>query len=126
MKEIRGVYISTDKAEIRTIEDELQAYYDLLGCDIVEAPWISIGGNDDLCVVCDEEALCRSPVPACSVCVRESDGTLRTAIMGPCFVVGLDEDGEWCSLTSEEANAVLGAVTTDSSGNHILVAEGWA
>lgn len=125
MKEITGVYISADKAEIRTIEDDLQAYYDLLGCDVVESPELRIAGRR-LCVVCDEEALCRSPVPACSVCVRKSDGRLEMAIMGPCFVVGLDGDGEWCSLTSEEANAVLGAVTTALNGNHILIAEGWA
>lgn len=125
MLEITGVYISAEKAEIRTIKDNLQSYYDLLGCDVVEAPTMRIAGSR-LCIVCDEEALCKSPVPACSVCIREGDEMYRMAIMGPCFVVGLDEDNEWCSLTSEVANAVLGAVTTDLRGNHALIAEGWA
>ena len=120
---IEGYYICEDRSSCgpREIDDELQAYYDLLGCDLIQAVPVRVKGVH-VCIICDEEAKCRGVIPA-PTGVLVHKGEPFDTINGPCFVVGLDEDGEWCSLSSDEMKCVEGAFAGLSTGDRVLIAE---
>lgn len=123
MRYVTGYYIGDSEAAIVTVVDELENYYELLGCSTIEAPSITVDGYD-FDVICDEEALCRGETPRCTVGVRIESGTCRRLIHGPCFVVKADEEGNWCSPTSDELMSLELALARDSEGKPILIAEG--
>ena len=114
---VKGLYVSPDCVKVCEVDDDrgCDGYYELLGCEMIEAPehWIdtAIPGSasedgDYFDIICDEEALCHEPVPACTVAIDNRDGTATPWIHGPCFVCKSNDDGEWVSPTDDEIAAL--------------------
>lgn len=122
MRYISGLYIGKDEYMITSVEDELEAYYRLLGCSTIEAPSVKVDGVW-FDVICDEEALCRGEIPRCTVGIPAGEGVYKPLIHGPCFVCKADEEGNWCSPTYQEFRALERAIALDCDEKPLLIAE---
>lgn len=116
---VKGLYVSPDCVKVCEVDDDrgCEGYYELLGCETIEAPdaWFTTeipgsvsleNSGDYFDIICDEEALCHGEIPACTVAMDNRDGTATPWIHGPCFVCKANEDGEWVSPTDEEIAAL--------------------
>jgi len=132
MRMVRGLYVSPDCVQVCEVDDDLgcDGYYELLGCETVDAPeaWFRMTDPGDVTpeaagayfdIICDDEALCRAAIPACTVAKVGKDGYAIPWIHGPCFVCKANEDGEWVSCTDDELKWLKSAVRT-YKGDFIL------
>ena len=113
---VKGLYVAPDCVKVCEVDDrgDCEAYYELLGCRMIEAPDFYVklpdrapeqSSGEYFDFICDEEALCKGTIPACTVAYRESDGAVPW-IHGPCFICKANEDGEWVSCSEEELKAL--------------------
>jgi len=133
---VKGLYVSPDCVKVCEVDDDrgCDGYYELLGCDTIEAPeamfrvlepGTAAPEQDEFAyfdIICDEEAKCKGGNPECTVAWLHKDGTADAWIFGPCFVCKATEDGDWCSPTDEELRWLKTAVRT-YKGNFILTVE---
>lgn len=93
----------TRKVEVKEIENELEAYYRELGCDLIEIHPIEICGKTFLAVM-DEEGLINGR--ECTVAVRS---TMTPLFFGSVLIC--NEDGpELASLNSDDVGLVKSAI----------------
>lgn len=104
MKEITGILIDANNQQCHTltIKDELETYYELLDCSIIDIVERKIN-NKVFCVICDDEGLLGAyPIPSAHY---KTDGNL--AFVGNLFIVNqADENGELQSLTKEDIKVI--------------------
>lgn len=88
MKEITGYFVNPAEniAEPRTINDDLNALYRLLDCDLIDIPTVSINGKP-FSVVCNDEGLLEDDYWVSAV---DMHGHGR--LVGSLFVVSADND----------------------------------
>lgn len=93
-REIMGFYLGKDgTARFMRMRDELNAYYMLLGCDLIEMPCRTIGGLA-YNIICDEGGKLKDDkIPT----VFGVDG--KPMIYGSVFLCLVDDEGECQSLT---------------------------
>ena len=84
-----------EEPKVETIEDSLESYYKLIGCQYIEAvyPW-----EDNVAVVLDEEGKLNGQMP--NRALRGSDGMIRDVLFGTFFICGLS-GCEFDSITDE-------------------------
>lgn len=86
------------------VENTLEAYYELLGCDCfdIASVWV---GNKRYDVYCDDEgAFKEHPKPT----VLDASGKIR--ILGKCFFTATDSAGETISLSKSQIKNLLNHV----------------
>lgn len=110
---IRGLYVSPDCVKVAEVDDDrgCDGFYELLGCEMIEAPEFYMelpdrapeqSSGEYYDIVCDEEALCKGTIPPCTVMQRVTETAGRPWIHGACFVIKANEDGEWISIPEDE------------------------
>ena len=103
MKKRTGVYVNAEKhsATPRTIEAELQAYYDLLDVETIDIVTRKIGGKY-YDIICDDEALLKNnPIP--SMIGPHCD----IMLFGNLFIALHDGEGNEISLTKDDVNRIM-------------------
>ena len=105
MGKITGIFVDTEnkKTSVLTVDDELETYYKLLNCSLIEIVPRKIG-NSIVNIICDEEGLLIND-PLMSAVDSAGNGMLA----GSLFITGLtDDEGALTSLTEEDQQQVLG------------------
>ena len=101
---MRTVYINvtTGKASVIDAEHSLDAWYDLIGCRLVEMVERRIG-RKRYTVICDEEGTFR---PDCKISAISNMGEVM--FVGSLLIVnGPDEEGNTQELTEEDAEYIM-------------------
>lgn len=89
-------------AEPRTVKDDLQEFYKLLDCDLIDITTRPIGGRS-FDIICDDEGLLK---PSPIVSALFPDGS--PALVGRLFVVrGDNYSGELVSLFPDDVDRIL-------------------
>lgn len=104
MGKITGIFVDTKnkKTSVLTVDDELETYYKLLNCNLIEIVPRKIG-NSIVNIICDEEGLLINDPLMSAV-----DGAGNGMLAGSLFITGLaDDEGELTSLTEEDRQQVL-------------------
>lgn len=97
-KKITGVLLDVNTQQVKpvTVNDDLQEYYKLLGCESIEIIARKIDVRTFL-IVCDEEGtLKEKPV------ISGLDTGFRQHLVGSLFICKPGEDGELGSLETED------------------------
>jgi len=86
---MKAIFIDTHAEEIREVDivGDLDSFYDLIGCDLIESVYTPVLVGDDVMYV-DEEGLFKSNIP-----MFEFDGALQP-LAGRAVIIGIDENGE--------------------------------
>lgn len=95
---ITGFFVDPENntAEPCTIEKSLDAYYELLQCDLIDIVSRSIG-EEFYYIICDDEALLKAdPIPSAI------DRKGEVVLCGPIFIVNDDGECDVCSLTPDD------------------------
>ena len=97
-KKITGVLLDVNTQQVKpiTVNDDLQEYYRLLGCESIEIIARKIAGRTFL-IVCDEEGTIKEkPV------ISGLDTGFRPDLVGSLFICKPGEDGELGSLEEKD------------------------
>ena len=97
-----GQHTVEDAVSVMDIEDKLETYYDLIGCDSIEITTLHFI-DCDVNVVVDEEGLFKDkPIPSILTQAGEY------AIVGNAVITGgVDEKGDLTSLRDHEITQIL-------------------
>ena len=118
---IKAFYIDpeTNTAEVRTIEDKLDAFYALLRCRTVDIVTRKIGiRGRAFDIICDDEGTFADDPKISAI-----DNLGRVMLVGALLIVGqADEDGNMTSLTSNDVALIKRYVTHLGTRLH---PEGW-
>lgn len=113
-----GVADGKPKCDLMEVEDELQTYYDLLDCDLIDIASVKIEGKR-FEVVCDDEGKLKDD-PQLSFMSAEG----RYTICGNIFVCAVQSDGELRSLTESEVNIVRSRIMIDLfTARYVLIGD---
>jgi len=113
MRNVKGLYVSPDCVKVCEVDDDrgCEGYYELLGCELIEAPefYMKLPGRapeqstgEYYDIICDEEAACHATIPPCTVMQRVSATEGMPWIHGPCFICKADKEGNWVSIPDDE------------------------
>lgn len=101
MKKITGMLIdvANEKASVVTIDHELQSFYDILGCRLVEMPTRRIGVRKgrNFTIICDEEGLFVDYPKISAI-----DNMGQVMLVGNLFIVKPDGEGDILSLDEDD------------------------
>ncbi len=99
-------------AEVRTVEDSLDSYQALVGGGYIEIlPGAFLGDFD---VVINDSGLLEELPPNRLIAMHVSLIEARAyAVVGPLFVTKANGDGDWQSLTEDEAREVVHALNAE-------------
>lgn len=113
MSEIKAIVLNVNAGTVKVmdIEDELQTYYDLIGCDLIEIVDRRIGGKV-YSIVCDEEGIFAEDAK-----VSAWDNEMVVAFFGN-LVITNRNGPELASLTAEDVDRILGKVVRWSTNVH--------
>jgi hypothetical protein len=101
MPKITGLLIdvNTGKASAKTIDRNLESYYKILDCDMIDIVSRNIGARR-FNIICDDEALLKSPCNPSAY-----DMYYEYCLFGNLFVTGeADEEGNLTSLSKKDFN----------------------
>ncbi|MBQ0067360.1 MAG: hypothetical protein KBS60_04145 [Phascolarctobacterium sp.] len=79
MEKILGIAIVNGVASCVEIDDDLAAYYELLGCNCIEMPTRKIGKTNYI-IICDEEGALKPNH------ISATNSNKETMIVGNCFI----------------------------------------
>ena len=101
MKKITGylIDVANEKASVATIDHELQGFYDILGCRLVEMPtrWIGVRKGRPYVIICDEEGLYADAPKVSAI-----DNMGQVMLVGNLFIVKAGMEGELDSLDEDD------------------------
>lgn len=101
MKKITGMLIdvAAEKASVVTIDHDLHAFYDILGCRLVEMPtrWIGKRNGRPYIIICDEEGLFADAPKVSAI-----DNMGQVMLVGNLFIVKAGMEGELDSLDEDD------------------------
>lgn len=102
-KTITGVLINPDDgtAEKKTIDNNLQGYYEALNCDIIDIVERTLGDNT-YDIICDDEGLLKD-----NYTVSAIDKGMHVMLVGRIFLCHHDDEGELTSLNDDEIIDIL-------------------
>ena len=110
MNQITGMLfdVNEETFEQVTINDDLESYYDILNCRLIDIAHRYFGSQEyPLTIVCDDEGLfTESP----KVSARDRD--LNPQFVGNLFICQENEWGELISLTNKECEYLKGLIGT--------------
>lgn len=88
--------VKNQRTLVKDIKDELQTFYDFIGCRCIDIPHRKIGG-EPFAIICDDEGLFEeSPIPATFI----DDGHTPTMdIVGNIIIAKDGPEGELAGLT---------------------------
>ena len=104
--------------EYKLIPDEVQTYYDIIGCDTVEFVIKQIGGKKYR-VICDEMARYKSGL----IITMANPKNTNDIIIGTVVIAGMEKRGDLTSLTNEDIKNIsnhLGYMVGKKEGREIV------
>ena len=109
-KLLRGVLVDVEKETARVVEipDELDEFYRILNCSVIDIVVRSIGGRcrKKFNIVCDDEGLFRDPQKISAI-----NNLGQPQLVGNLFIVGgTDPEGNLLSLTEYDEAYILSKV----------------
>ena len=118
---IKAFYIDpeTNTAEVRTIEDKLDTFYDLLRCRCIDIVTRKIGiRGKAFDIICDDEGTFADDPKISAI-----DNIGRPMLVGALLIVGrADDDGNLTSLTADDIRRIRRYTTHLGTRKH---PEGW-
>lgn len=90
----------TNQYQVREIENDLDTYYDIIGCRCIDIPQRKIGNHYYDIIVDDEGLLQSDPI------ISAVDKTGSPMLVGTLIVCQSNEEGETIGLTDEEIEEV--------------------
>ena len=105
-KKIKGVLISikkngTNEVSVVEVQDDLQAYYDILNCDCIDITERSINGNY-YDIVCDDEGLLKNDFQVTAI---NYSGDI--VLVGNLFICSHTNEGKMKSLNEKSIQSIL-------------------
>lgn len=116
---IKGVLLDIENNEAKAVEfvPELENYYSMLHCDMIEIVPRTIGYNRShkvFDIVCDEEGTFKENAKISAI-----SNTGKVRFVGSLLVIGLcDNEGNETSLTDKECEFVLSKIQKMYTVNH--------
>lgn len=115
-KPFKGLLVTKKEAKIRTINGDLNTYYDLLECDTIDITSIKFG-DKFYDIICDDEGLFK---PDNHVSICSSEGS--PMIVGNIIVCNHNEEGEETSLSLPDCVKLLSRVAwSEQNGEGVPV-----
>jgi hypothetical protein len=103
---MKMLLIDVKNCEVRPVDvGTLKEYYELLNCDTIDIVSRKIAGKYYE-IICDDEGLLVN-MPTLSAAWKT---TKKPALFGNLLIAGEAIDGELTSITSEDANAIMGSI----------------
>lgn len=93
-----------DEFTVREIKDDLDTFYDIIGCRCIDIPRRQIGG-EYYDIICDDEGLLKDYPQVAIV-----DKSLQPMIVGTIIITKSDDEGELVSLSDEDIARIRGEV----------------
>ena len=113
MAKIKGIlFDGANEPKVVEIEKDLQAYYELLDCDIIDIITRRVKnhlGETNITIIVDEEGLLKNRTIAPSGYLI-NNGKIQEILLGKIFVCDEDENGEPISLSDEKIQTILESV----------------
>lgn len=132
MAKIKGIlFDGANEPKVVEIEKNLQAYYELLDCDVIDIITRRVEnqlGKTNITIIVDDDGLLKNRTIAPSGYLINK-GKIQEILLGKIFVCDEDEDGEPISLSEEKTKIILksvGIVFTELKeyfGNEIITGE---
>lgn len=109
------IHVGFEKATVETIDDSLDAFYNLLDCNLVEMPERKIGARNGryYTVICDEEGLFAEQPKISAI-----DNMGQPMLVGNLFICNTDyENGELKSLTDDDIKYISRFIQPQATRN---------
>lgn len=114
MKKITGYLIDVahETASVATIDHELQSFYDILGCRLVEMPtrWIGKRNGRPYVIICDEEGMFADAPKVSAI-----DNMGQVMLVGNLFIVKAGLEGELDSLDEDDIKYLERFISPEST-----------
>lgn len=109
---VSGLLLLSDGTmHLRSVEDELNEWYTLLGCSMIETVSIRVKRCPGVfTVICDEEGRLNGNDTPMIYSEPDADKVMHPLIVGNCFICKTSPDGEFISLTTEDASALMNCI----------------
>lgn len=100
---IHGVLIDaiTKTAMVKDVDDELDAYYELLGCHTIDIVSRKIGGKY-FDIICDDEGLFSE-----DIVVTMIDKQMNPMLVGNLFICSHDGEGNTIGISEEDISTIV-------------------
>lgn len=114
MKKIKGFLVHVDRNIVQevTVIDELDFYYDLLDCDMIDIVTRSIGERE-CTIICDDEGLLKSFPKNSAV-----NGVGDVMFVGNLLIVNSDKNGVLTGLSKNDVEYLRQYVRTIITGKY--------
>lgn len=113
MAKIKGIlFDGANEPKVVEIEKDLQAYYELLDCDIIDIITRRVKnhlGETNITIIVDDNGLLKNRTIAPSGYLI-NNGKIQEILLGKIFVCDEDENGEPISLSDEKIQTILESV----------------
>lgn len=117
MKKITGMLIdvTTGTASVVTIDNELEAFYDILGCQWIEMPTRRIGTRNgrNFIIICDEEGLLHDDPMISAI-----DHMGQPMLVGNLFIVKSDGLDDILSLDQNDIKYLQRFILPQATNKH--------
>ncbi|MBQ6223441.1 MAG: DUF3846 domain-containing protein [Solobacterium sp.] len=102
---LRTVLLDVKKRNVKVVEvdDELNEYYKMLGCDFIDIVSRSIGGKE-FDVMVDDEGLLKN---GCIVSARSVDPEINEVLVGNLMFFNSNDEGELVSLSDDDIETIM-------------------
>ena len=97
----------TASLDTREIEDDLDTFYSIIGCDCIDIPVRKIGGKY-YDIICDDEGLLKSDTIVSAI----NENTWETMLVGNLIICNHDDEGNMVGLTDEDIEKIRQHTTT--------------
>lgn len=98
---IHGIWIHDGKLEERDVDGELETYYDILGCRLIDIVSRRIG-TKQFDIVCDDEGLFNNEAPISMI----HENAMVPMLVGSLFICNSDKKGKLVSLSESDTQII--------------------
>ena len=102
---MRAIFLDVENNECKIVDivDDLNVYYNMLNCRIVEMPERRIGPfNRYFNTICDEEGLLKEDPKPSAV-----DDNGKPVLFGNLLITNVNDDGDVCGLSVEDCEYIV-------------------
>lgn len=115
---VSGILLKTDgTVQLREVRDELDEWYTLLGCSLIQVSQFYVGTYPQkFTVICDEEGLINGNDTPVVYGAEKGEKAMHSMYVGNVFICKSNRNGEFVSLTKEDASFIIANTRVYESG----------